>query len=178
MISHVDRMWYGMRARCKEGGIQQEKRNTYVGCVNGFGSKKEFVSWAQLQPGFGMFDGNGRRYQLDKDLLFPGNKIYSAERCSIIPSFINALMLDCGSKTETGAAWHRVTGMWQARVQTLEGRVYLGIYDTAQDAHSAWRKAKARAISDAVSRYLTMAGADIRVVRSLINESARLSEAK
>lgn len=167
MIKYPASMWYAIKERCKENGAHQSKRPKYAGCSIGFDDIDDFKSWAADQPGFGCRDERGRRYHLDKDLLSPGNKVYSREFCVIVPARINTLMLDCGSQISTGASVHKATGKWQARVQTLSGREYLGLYASREDACAAWKSAKALAIESAIYWYITLPGVDQRVVAAL-----------
>lgn len=175
MIKYPASMWYGMKARCKPGA-QQVNRPNYKGCVIGFADIDEFKEWAAIQPGYDCYDENGRRYHLDKDLIHPGNKIYAPEFCSLVPARINTLMLDCGSKECTGVSFHKATGKWQARVQTNEGREYLGVYETAEIARFAWRVKKAHAIRMAMAWYQEKEGFDVRVYESLISQARVLEE--
>jgi hypothetical protein len=72
------RLWMGMRGRCKVGGSTQQERATYIGCtmsVN-FRDFQFFADWCQVQVGYGE-DG----YELDKDILSKGAKIYHEDMC-------------------------------------------------------------------------------------------------
>lgn len=175
MIKYPASMWYGLKSRCKPGA-SQDKRPNYKGCTIGFSGIDHFKAWAIEQPGYDCFDENGRRYQLDKDLIRPGNRVYSPDFCSIVPARINTLMLDCGSKKSTGASYHKVTGKWQARVQTLEGREYLGLFETRELAHYVWRAKKSSAIKRAMVWYRNQPGFDVRVYESLMKQARLLGE--
>lgn len=175
MIKYPASMWYALKARCNKGAAQI-KRPTYSGCSIGFSGIEEFKEWAEKQPGYGCFDENGRRYHLDKDLISPGNKVYSPEFCSLIPARINTLMLDCGRKELIGASFHKATGKWQSRVQTMEGREYLGLFDTKELASYVWRMKKASSIKRAMAWYKSQDGFDVRVYESLMRQACLLGE--
>lgn len=175
MIKYPASMWYGLKARCKAGAAQN-MRPTYQGCSIGFSGIEEFKAWAIKQPGYNCFDEKGRRYHLDKDLILPGNRVYAPDFCSLVPARINTLMLDCGSKKSTGVSFHKATGKWQARVQTPEGREYLGIFDTNELARYVWRMKKASAIKRAMAWYQSQNGFDVRVYESLIRQAHLLGE--
>lgn len=177
MIKYPASMWYAINSRCLEGGAHQKKRPKYVGCTNCFSSIDDFKDWAMSQPGFGLRDSNGKRFNLDKDLILPGNKVYCREYCSLIPARINTLMLDCGAASSgdlPGAAWHPASNRYQARVQTFNGRKYLGIFKDKESAHAAWRAAKASVIREAVLWYSGIRGVDHRVVESLLRQAELL----
>lgn len=98
-----------------------------------------FKEWMQSQP----WVGN----HLDKDLLFPGNKTYSAEKCVFVPANINTFVCDTGSargNQPIGVYFEEKSGRYRARccnpfIKKLE---CLGRYDNAQCAHEAWRARK------------------------------------
>lgn len=80
--------------RTKPGGKFQAKRPTYIGTSNGFTDFQQFADWAIQQVGYGV-----PGYQLDKDLLVPGNKVYCQETCCFLPREINmALQRDQSNK--------------------------------------------------------------------------------
>lgn len=175
MIKYPASMWYGMKSRCSPG-LAQNKRSNYHGCSIAFTGIDEFKAWAIEQPGYDCFDEHGNRYHLDKDLICPGNKIYGPDFCALVPARINTLMLDCGSKETTGASFHKATGKWQSRVQTPEGRLYLGLFDTKQLASYVWKSHKAAVIKNSMAWYRSQDGFDVRVYESLMRQAYLLGE--
>ena len=81
-------IWREAIARCYSP-IFQKKRPTYVGCSasENFKSYSYFYEWCQTQIGFGK-----KGFELDKDLIFKGNKIYSEDTCLFLPSELNSLL--------------------------------------------------------------------------------------
>ena len=71
--------------RTKPGGKVQSKKPAYIGTTNGFGDFQSFANWSVQQVGYGV-----PGYQLDKDLLVKGNKVYSPENCCFLPGEINS----------------------------------------------------------------------------------------
>lgn len=86
--------WSNMRDRCNQEGEAQRRVPTYIGCsmaecfMNEDEGFQYFAEWCQHQRGF------KQGYQLDKDLLFPGNKIYSPKTCVFVPSKINNMLIN------------------------------------------------------------------------------------
>ena len=82
--------WKGMLGRCYSTKYQ-DTRPTYKGCSvsEEWLTFSNFRAWMEKQDWEGM--------QLDKDLLFEGNKVYSAETCVFITREVNSFTTDCGA---------------------------------------------------------------------------------
>jgi len=84
-----------------------------------------------------------RGYQLDKDILSIGNKIYSPDHCLYIPGWLNTFAASVKSKNSdlpTGVTF--VKGKYRARIAIDRKVIWLGEHDSAEDAHDAWLKKK------------------------------------
>ena len=84
-------LWRHMLQRCFSNEYQISQP-TYKGCSvsDNFLHYSFFYDWCQEQVGFGKVDVNNRHWQLDKDLLFVGNKTYSETTCVFLPAEINS----------------------------------------------------------------------------------------
>lgn len=115
---------------------------TYRGCSisENFKSYSYFHSWCQSQLGF-KFNG----WHLDKDLLIKRNKLYSENTCVFIPQEINKVLtlrqIDRGIHP-VGVYLHRPTGKYRAQISLSGQRFHLGLFKSAKEAFSAYKKAK------------------------------------
>lgn len=147
--------WRGIQNRCNPGGNVQRKRPTYVGCANGFSDFQDFADWCQSEPGHFDVDDSGRQFELDKDLISPGNKIYSRETCCFVPGRVNRLIVFPSNRNRPdlpiGCSFHKHTKQYYSYINGPDGKsVHLGHYRNPLDAHRAWQFAKAAAIRAAV----------------------------
>lgn len=105
---------------------------------------------------------------MDKDILFPGNKVYSPETCVFVTQEVNKFLTDSGAtrgQWPVGVTYHRRDKIFEAKCQSgVEGlRTYLGRFSTPEEAHEAWRKEKLR-----LARILASEQTDERVAKALI----------
>ena len=132
-------LWYNLLARCQCPKYQR-KHPTYIGCSasENFKSYSYFHEWVQQQIGFGQ-----KGFELDKDLIFKGNKLYSEETCLFLPRELNGLLPSC--KTVRGVLPIGVSShmdRFRASCHTGSSSRYLGHFDTPEEAHNAYKQAK------------------------------------
>lgn len=85
--------WRSMLCRCFDKKYKQ-KFPTYnnVTCCEEWLYFENFYEWLHNQPNFDKWF-NGDKWAVDKDILVKGNKIYSPEKCCLVPYEINALFV-------------------------------------------------------------------------------------
>ena len=156
--------WAGMLKRCYSPRYQ-ERYPTYAGCsvAPEWHSFMTFRAWMAAQ------DWSGKA--LDKDVLVPGNKSYSPDTCAFIDQATNKLLTD--SKAARGACPLGVSvkgGRYRASCKVNGSGVYLGVYDTPELAHAAYRACKSRVVWEAANLQT-----DPRVKAALLRYSAGLA---
>lgn len=134
------RLWQNMLRRCYSAAWHL-RYPTYVGCsvVPEWHHLSAFMAWVQQQ------DWQGK--QLDKDLLVPGNKVYSPDTCVFISKQVNLFLIDRARcrRYGLGVVYHTQIGKYAAQCNQLGGgRGHLGYFDTPEEAHEAWRTEKHR----------------------------------
>ena len=82
-------IWTDVLRRCYSE-FELNRHPTYRGCEasDGFKRFSGFLSWVRDQIGF-----CESGWQLDKDILFKNNKIYSEDTCCFVPPEINGLFV-------------------------------------------------------------------------------------
>ena len=155
------RAWKSMLRRCYSAKLQ-EKYPTYAGCSvsEEWLTFSVFKSWMEEQDWEGM--------QLDKDILFNGNKVYSAETCAFVTSVVNNFATDCGAargEWMIGVNWHKRDGKFRAicRNPFTKKQENLGYFTCEEEAHQAWLKRKLELAKD-----LAGVQTDERVAKALV----------
>lgn len=89
-----------------------KKYPTYKDCEvsENFKSYEYFYEWCNKQIGFG-----NEYWQLDKDLLIKGNKVYSENTCHFIPKEINLVL----TKSDKKRGEHQVRNFSQKQFLNL-----------------------------------------------------------
>jgi hypothetical protein len=88
-------------------------------------------------------------WQLDKDLLHRGNKVYSPETCIYIPNWINSFTLTGPKNTSTGRVGafyckNRRKYTSQCGHPISGEKIRLGYFDSEQEARYYWLKKKSK----------------------------------
>ena len=164
-------LWHSMLERCYSKSFH-EKQPTYIGCSvsDNFKYYHLFHVWCQTQIGFGK-----EGYQLDKDLLIKGNKLYSEDTCVFIPKELNALLikrtLDRGIYP-IGVNKHGSKFMAQCR---KEGKIKcLGTFDTPELSFQAYKTFKEAYIKEQAELYKD--SIEPRAYQALLNYEVSLDD--
>ena len=167
-------LWCHMLERCY-GDSYQKKRPTYEGCKvsDNFKSYEYFYEWCNKQIGFSN-DG----WQLDKDLLTKGNKIYSESTCVFIPSEINLLLTkSTASRGEhlIGVSWCKRNKAFKATVSRNKGKQeHLGLFTTELEAFNAYKQTKENYIKELANNW--KGKIDERAYEALMNYTVGIDD--
>lgn len=153
--------WRSMLGRCYSTKYQ-DKYPTYISCsvADEWLVFSKFRTWMQDQD----WTGN----QLDKDLLFDDNKVYSPENCVFVSPMVNTFVIDSAASRGQhmiGCCWNKRAKKFQAQCCNpfTKKQEYLGLYDCEQEAHEVWKKRKLE-----LAHELAAIQTDERVAEALI----------
>lgn len=152
--------WKEVLRRCHSVEFKR-KCPTYrdVTCTKDWHVASRFVAWMQSKQ------WEGR--QLDKDIIFRGNKMYSPEACAFVLPATNSFV--SGDTRDTNryrlGAYKKKSGRFQSCIgNPFTGKVIrLGTYTFAEEAHEAWRKQK-----EIFANQLAALEVDCRVSEALV----------
>lgn len=92
-------------------------------------------------------------WELDKDLLVPGNKEYGPETCRYIPRCLNAMQPYNVMDVKTPGIHY---GGYRARVRWEGKQVTIGKFNTAEEAEYWMRRTKIQWVFNAIPKYRAM----------------------
>lgn len=132
--------WKGMLQRCYSKKFL-EKMPTYIGCS----VSEEWLTFSNFKQWMETQDWQGK--QLDKDILFKGNKVYSKDTCVFITHMTNSFVTDSAKargKYPIGVNLDKRSGRFYSSCGDPLGRngCHIGTYDTPEEAYDAWRIVK------------------------------------
>jgi hypothetical protein len=145
------RTWYNLLLRCYSEKTQ-EKQPTYKGCsvVEEWHNFQNFAQWFENN----YIDG----WQLDKDILIKGNKVYSPEACCFVPQEINTLFIK--NNINRGSCPIGVVkegNKYKAYLKIGNGiQKYLGLYKTIEEAFQAYKEAKEIYIKEIANKWKSL----------------------
>ena len=153
----------------------KKKHPTYEGCEvsDNFKSYEYFYEWCHKQIGFGN-DG----FELDKDLLIKGNKVYSESTCVFLPQEINQLLVkSTASRGEylIGVHWHNTNKTFVATVSKNKGKQeFLGYFKTELEAFNAYKTAKETFVKEQANKW--RGKIDERAYNALMNYTVEITD--
>lgn len=111
---------------------------TYQECTvsENFKSYEYFYEWCHRQKGFGHCN-----YELDKDILFKGNKLYGEDTCCFVPSQINQLFSRITNYKRTLPVGVYLTGVnkYYSMTSTYSGIRISPVYNTVEEAFNFFK---------------------------------------
>lgn len=146
-------IWSSMLLRCHSKKFQ-EKHTAYKECV-------VCKEWLNYQNFAEWYDGNyyeidNEEMAIDKDILMKGNKIYSPDNCVFVPERINNLFIKKQNNrggTPMGVTFYKQRNKYISQCSKDNAMVYLGIYNTPEEAFSIYKSFKENLIKQMANEY-------------------------
>ena len=146
----VYKLWNSMIERCYSDN-PKKAFTTYKNCTisDSFLHYEYFYDWCNKQIGF-----NCANFDLDKDLLIKGNKVYSESACVFLPKEINlALSTKKSQRGESLIGVRKTKTGYQSRCN-IRGKNYsLGTYKTEIEAFKAYKQAKESYLKELANKW-------------------------
>jgi hypothetical protein len=161
-------VWLSMLTRCYNERFLMTNE-TYIGCTvcDEWLDFQNFAEWFNENH----IDG----YQLDKDLIIKGNKIYSPQTCCFVPQEINLLLVNRKrDRGEYPIGVSRDKTKMSAHIVIKAKQVYLGNYNTVEEAFNAYKTAKEANILSMAEEYKDRISE--KVYESLLNYTVNIND--
>lgn len=143
--------WHNMLTRCYNPNYH-EIQPTYIDC----NVDDEWLKFQSFANWLSNHKYHGLGYAIDKDLLGPDNKVYSASNCLLIPQEINNLLTSRSNhrgKYPQGVSCRKDTNKIQAHISRYGKLSRIGYFSTVGDAAAAYKAAKQEYVKDVARKY-------------------------
>lgn len=142
--------WLGMIKRCYN--LKELSRcPTYKDCIicDDWQCFQNFAQWYETN-----WKPHMKGWQLDKDILVKNNKIYSPETCELVHSKINSLFTNRkNTKRNIPLGVTKKGKKFSAQITKKGKRIWIGIFDTVEDAFTAYKIEKEKHIKEIAEEF-------------------------
>lgn len=151
--------WSSMLKRC----YSKAKKPCYEGCTvsEEWLSLSKFKEWHDKHYIVG--------FQLDKDLINPNNKIYSAPNCIYIPQELNKLFITPNTNRNLPRGVTHQGKRFRARLTARGKKVNLGVFDTPEIASDVYKDARLMYVFDELQYYRKKDDISIRTMSTIVS---------
>ena len=161
-------LWFSMLLRCYDDKTHLHFPS-YSSCEvsENFKYFQYFKEWCNNQVGF---KENG--WQLDKDILVKGNKLYSEDTCCFVPPEINSLIIKTDRNRGSypvGVSYDKSLRKFSASLRVGSKSTRLGMFNTDLEAFLAYKQAKEAHIKEVANKW--MGAISVNVYNALLNYS-------
>ena len=163
-------LWYSMISRCYSPKMHKHTE-TYIDCS----VCEEWLYFSNFEK---WYNGNYiEGCHLDKDIIIKGNKIYSPETCSFVPREINNLIENSrASRGNTPMGVLERCGRFLSYVRVNGKRIYLGTFDTKEQAFFRMKEEKEKYIKEMAKKYYKIGKISFRTYNALMNYEIEITD--
>ena len=164
------RTWKNMLKRCYDENVRY-KFPTYKDC-------DVCDEWLYFSNFKRWFDENYvKGYQLDKDILVKGNKIYSPNTCCFVPQEINKLLTKGDAiRGDLPLGVGLLRGKFVARISINKELIQIGLFDNPILAFEAYKQAKERHIKQVAQSYFDSHKISKKVYDALMSHEIEIKD--
>lgn len=166
-------VWNSMRQRCyneNTGKSYENYKNVEVSDY--FKYYSNFKIWCSNQIGF-----NIEGFELDKDILVKGNKVYAPETCCFVPKEINTMFTNsrrCRGAYPVGVYYKKRISKYVSRISKYGEVIHLGNFDTPEEAFQTYKLEKEKHIKEIANKWKDQI--DPRVYEALMNWTVEITD--
>lgn len=135
--------WQSMLERCYEKDSKDLKYPAYSDCSvhTDWHNFQNFAKWFVSQK------HHDAGYDIDKDILITGNRVYSEDTCCLVPPEINNMAVSLrfiGVRKPMGISYNKKSRKYIAKICMGGYQKYIGSYKTLEQASAAYIELKKR----------------------------------
>lgn len=142
--------WKGMIYRCFDDKEKQiHKTYKDVTCCKEWLVFDNFYDWVTSQENYNTLKGT--QWNVDKDILFKWNKVYSPDTCCIVPKHVNLLFVrkvPQRGQWPIGVYYDKARNKYAARCNNRGVGKALGRYDSPEEAFNVYKQYKENLIKE------------------------------
>lgn len=148
-----------IKIRCYKENYQK-KNPTYQGCYvcrEWLKDSSFFYKW--VDENYYIIEGMPKKnIHLDKDILVPGNKIYSAETCLFVPLEMNIFIatLEKPDSLLPPGVYKYADGKYKPNIYICGKKQFLGTYSTTEEAFEVYKPEKIKECERLADKYKDM----------------------
>ena len=174
----VFKIWNAMlkRAYCKKH-LKTHASYEGVTVCDEWLNFQNFAEWCYSEKFYDAVDNEDNTYNLDKDILVKGNKVYSPYRCCFVPQDINKIIVSrrkLRGKYPVGVSYLKDNRKFSAAMNKHAKSIYLGSFDTAEEAFAVYKVNKESHIKDMAEIWKDRI--DERVYQALLNYEVHIDD--
>jgi len=167
---NISQTWKGIIKRCygKKESFEFPTYNNVSVCEE-WHNFQNFAQWFE--------DNNVQGFEIDKDILIKGNKIYSPETCAFVPHEINMIFRKIqkrGRLYPTGVYKNTKKRRFQISYPLKINQDFPGYFDTPEEAWETYKKIKETHIKNLADKWKDLI--DPRVYEALYNYKVEITD--
>lgn len=165
--------WSNMLSRCyAEYGrkVNPSYNESYV--IDDWHNMQNYAKWYTEHP------YRNDAWEIDKDILTKGNKVYSPETCIFVPKYINTMFTKCDRwRGDLPIGVHQVGKTECYKMicsDSIDGKITISGFTSVQAAFDAYKETKEKVIKKTANVYRS--GLEPRAYEALMNYEVEITD--